>query len=90
MGQVILHRQKRESPRSRCILPTDTCHKQHTAGQCSGTLLFSTFIIDMPEVVNNLITMFADNTKLFRTVNREADSTVFQKDLIAMEEWSDK
>ena len=34
--------------------------------------------------------MFADDTKLFRTVNREVDSTVLQTDLIALQEWSNK
>jgi len=57
-----------------------------------GPLLFSILISDMPEVFNSLpvIRMYADDTKLFRTVNREADSTVLQKDLIAMQEWSNK
>jgi len=53
-----------------------------------GSLLFIIFINDMPEVVNSLIRMFADDTKLFRTVNRKADSTVLQTDLIALQEWS--
>ena len=44
----------------------------------------------MPEVVNSLIRMFGDDTKLFRTVNREANSMVIQKDLIALQEWSNK
>jgi len=51
-----------------------------------GPLLFIIFINDMPEVVNNLITMFGDDTKLFRTVIREADSTVLYTDLIALQE----
>ena len=57
-------------------------------GSVLGLLLFIIFINDMPEVVNSLIRMFAGDTKLFRTVNREADSTVLQTDLIVLQEWS--
>jgi len=56
-------------------------------GSVLGPLLF---INDTPEVVNSLIRMFADDTKLFRIVNRDADSTVLQTDLIAIQEWSNK
>ena len=52
--------------------------------------LFIIFINDMPEVVDSLIRMFADHTKLSRTVNREPDSLVLQKDLIPLQEWSNK
>jgi len=54
-------------------------------GSVLGPLLFIIFINDMPEVVNSLIRMFADDTILFRIVNREADSMVLQKDLIALQ-----
>ena len=59
-------------------------------GSVLGPLLFIIFTNDMPEVVNSLIRMFPDDTKLFRTVNREADSTVLQKDLIVLQEWNNK
>ena len=35
----------------------------------SSQLLFICFINDMPEVVHSSIQMFADDTKIFRTVN---------------------
>ena len=50
----------------------------------------SLFINDMPEVVNSVIRMFTDDTKLFRTINRSADSTVLQTDLMALQEYSNK
>ena len=52
-------------------------------GSVLGPLLFIIFINDTPEIVNSII-------KMFRTVNREADSTVLQIDLIALQEWSNK
>ena len=36
-------------------------------GTVLGRLLFIIFINDIPEVVNSLIRMFADDTKLFRS-----------------------
>ena len=59
-------------------------------GSILGPLLFIIFINDTLEVVNSLTRMFADDTKLFRIVNRDADSTVLQTDLIAIQEWSNK
>ena len=44
----------------------------------------------MPELVDSIIKMFADDTKLFRIVNRKSDSMVLQKDLTALQEWSNK
>ena len=38
-------------------------------GSVLGPLLFIIFINDMPEVVNSLMRMFADDTELFRTIS---------------------
>ena len=70
-----------------CILPAGTCSQRHTSGQCSGTLLF---IIIINEVVDSLFRMLADDTKLFRTINIEADSTILQNDLTAWQKCTNK
>ena len=57
-------------------------------GSVLGPLLFICFINDMPEVVHSSIQMFADDTKLFRTVNNPDHAQMLQSDLDALEEWS--
>ena len=57
-------------------------------GSVLGPLLFICFINDMPEVVHSSIQMFADDTKIFRTVNNPEQAHLLQDDLDALEEWS--
>ena len=57
-------------------------------GSVLRSLLFICFIKDMPEVVYSSIHMFADDTKIFRTVNNPEQAQLLQDDLNALEEWS--
>ena len=58
-------------------------------GPVIGPILFVIFIDDMPqEVVLNFTELFADDCKLYGTVNRAPN--VMQTDLKNLEEWSNK
>ena len=46
-----------------------------------GPILFLIYVNDIPEIVNCSIKMFADDTKLFRTVKTIDDCKILQNDL---------
>ncbi len=50
-------------------------------GSVLGPILFLIYLSDIPEIVNCSITMFADETKLFRNVKCIDDCNILQNDL---------
>ena len=52
-----------------------------------GPLLFIVYINDLPEVVQSNIAIFADDTKLYRTIITSDDSNILQSDLDLLVEW---
>ena len=59
-------------------------------GSMLGPLLFLIYVNDLPEMVNSVIKLFADDTKLYRSINNESDRILLQKDLDAVMDWSTK
>ena len=59
-------------------------------GSVLGPVLFLIFINDMPEEVNCLIHLFADDTKLSKVIQKSEDFTYMQDDLDALYNWSQK
>ena len=57
-------------------------------GSVLGPLLFVIYINDLPDMLNSPCLMFADDSKVFRTINSDEDMAALQKDLEALEEWS--
>jgi hypothetical protein len=59
-------------------------------GSVLGPVLFLIFINDLPDVVQGLVKIFADDTKLFNGVTCEEDSKQIQLDLDHLCDWSRK
>lgn len=58
-------------------------------GSVLGPALFLIFINDLPDVVQNLVKIFADDTKLFTIVRDSKDIDSVQSDLLVLSNWSD-
>jgi hypothetical protein len=52
-------------------------------------ILFLLFVKDMPQVpVSSKLSMFADDSKCFKTIRSLADTVTFQDDLTSLHSWS--
>jgi len=60
--------------------------------QCSviAPLLFLLFVNDLPKWVVSSLKMFADDTKLWRSIKDHSDSATLQVDLNQLSEWSNR
>jgi len=56
-------------------------------GSVLGPLLFVIYINDLPEVVESEAFLFADDTKIFRTIKSSKDLDMLQADLDALGKW---
>ncbi len=59
-------------------------------GSVIGPVLFVIFINDMPNGINNFISLFADDAKLYGKSSTPTDRENIQKDLNTLQQWSDK
>ena len=50
-------------------------------GSVLGPTLFVVFINDLPDVITGLSKMFADDAKVFRQIETNADTATLQNDL---------
>jgi hypothetical protein len=57
-------------------------------GSVLGPLLFLLYVADMPNELSNFISMFADDTKLFKVIMDTADPINLQEDLDRLQQWS--
>ena len=57
-------------------------------GSVLGPILFTYYINDMPRGIENLLKIFADDTKLYANVGREENKTSLQKDLDRLVQWT--
>ena len=55
-------------------------------GSVLGYILFLIYVNDIPETVNCTIKMFANDSKLFRTLKNKYDCEILQADL----DWNNK
>ena len=59
-------------------------------GSVLGPLLFPIFVNDLPDWVVNIISMFADDTKIWRGIYTVEDQESLQDDLDKLMSWSEK
>ena len=57
-------------------------------GSVLGPLLFLYYVNDIPETVTSSISMFADDTKLYRVMRNDNDARILQDDLHKLCNWS--
>ncbi len=57
-------------------------------GSCLGPLLFVLFINDMPNLLENVCKLFADDTKLIGTIKNSLDLKSIQSDVDRLEKWA--
>jgi hypothetical protein len=67
----------------------DWSHQGYPAGKCVRPILFTIYINDLPDALENKIKLFADDTKVFASVNNEEDKNSLQGDIDKLLNWSD-
>ena len=63
----------------------ERCFKWGTPGQCPGAYLIYIIYKDLPEVVNSIVKIFADDTKIY---NKDSNSDIIQLNLDALYSWA--
>ena len=58
-------------------------------GSVLGPILIIIYINDLPDVVLSLLWIFADDTKVFRSISSGLDSEILQDDIDRLVEWSE-
>ena len=59
-------------------------------GSVLGPILFLIYINDLDDDITSKVLKFADDTKVFRKIESDADRQQLQDDLNKLNEWSDK
>ena len=59
-------------------------------GSVLDPILFTIYINDLPDVVQNIAKLFADDTKVYAVVNKEEKQHSLQNDINNLVHWSDK
>ena len=58
-------------------------------GSVLGPISFIIFVNDMPDVINSMLLMFADDTKLYRTISSPIDHDILQQDIDRIGAWGE-
>jgi len=58
-------------------------------GSVLGPTLFVVYINDLPDVITSTVKIFADDSKIYRPICSHADQVALQRDLCAVEHWSE-
>jgi ribonuclease P/MRP protein subunit RPP40 len=59
-------------------------------GSVLGPVLFVIFINDLPAIVKSMVKIFADDTKVYRSVMEDFDRQKLQEDLDQLKAWSER
>ena len=55
-----------------------------------GPIMFLTYVNDIPNIITSTAKLFADDTKIYRQINKVVDSIALQSDLTALDLWADR
>ena len=82
--QVISYRQ-----RQKCVFINKSTSKTLPHGSILGPILFLIYVNDLPSSIeNSKILLFADDAKLYRSINCNTDMTPLQLDIDLLYNWS--
>ena len=59
-------------------------------GSVLGPILFIIFVNDMPDVIDSMLLMFADDTKLYRTISSPIDHDILKQDIDRISAWGEQ
>ena len=59
-------------------------------GSVLGPILFLCHINDLPQAVQSLVRLFADDCLIYQPIKSQTDHITLQNDLFELEKWADK
>ena len=59
-------------------------------GSILGPILFTLFVFDIPGEIESLISMFADDTKIYQLLTTDTSGEELEESLHLLEEWAEK
>lgn len=63
---------------------------RYSSGFSTGPYTFMLFVNDVPDEVNDIISMYTDDTKIFSTSDTDTNLSTLREDLSKLQQWSDK
>ena len=59
-------------------------------GSILGPIMFLIYVNDIPNIITSTAKLVADDTKIYRQINKVEDSIAFQSDLTTFDRWADR
>ena len=59
-------------------------------GSILGPIMFPIYVKDIPNMITPTTKLLADDTKIYRQINKGEDSIALLSDLTALDQWADR